>query len=117
MFFEPLNFVENLKYMGVGMLGVFMIIGIIVIATYAIGKASPVSIMVDVDSFGTATVSEEVIIERVLKAFSFKPADMEKALGLRNPIFAASTNYGHFTKAELPWEKLDPAKLSILKGE
>ncbi|MBR5895277.1 MAG: methionine adenosyltransferase [Akkermansia sp.] len=84
---------------------------------YAIGKASPVSIMVDVDSFGTATVSEEVIIERVLKAFSFKPADMEKALGLRNPIFAASTNYGHFTKAELPWEKLDPAKLSILKGE
>ena len=84
---------------------------------YAIGKASPVSIMVDVDSFGTATVSEEVIIERVLKAFSFKPADMEKALGLRHPIFAASTNYGHFTKAELPWEKLDPAKLSILKGE
>ena len=40
MFFEPLNFVENLKYMGVGMLGVFMIIGIIVIATYAIGKAA-----------------------------------------------------------------------------
>ena len=83
---------------------------------YAIGKASPVSIMVDVDSFGTASVSEDVIIERVLKAFSFKPADMEKALGLRNPIFARSTNYGHFTKADLPWEQLDPAKLEILKG-
>ncbi len=83
---------------------------------YAIGKASPVSIMVDVDSFGTASVSEDVIIERVLKAFSFKPADMERALGLRNPIFARSTNYGHFTKADLPWEQLDPAKLEILKG-
>ena len=83
---------------------------------YAIGKASPVSIMVDVDCFGTASVSEDVIIERVLKAFSFKPADMEKALGLRNPIFARSTNYGHFTKADLPWEQLDPAKLEILKG-
>ncbi len=83
---------------------------------YAIGKASPVSIMVDVDSFGTASVSEDVIIERVLRAFSFKPADMERALGLRNPIFARSTNYGHFTKADLPWEQLDPDKLAILKG-
>ncbi len=83
---------------------------------YAIGKASPVSIMVDVDSFGTASVSEDVIIERVLRAFSFKPADMERALGLRNPIFARSTNYGHFTKSDLPWEQIDPEKLAILKG-
>lgn len=84
---------------------------------YAIGKASPVSIMVDVDSFGTSTVSEDIIIERVLKAFSFKPADMESALGLRRPIFARSTNYGHFSRADLPWEQLDPARLAILKGE
>ena len=40
MFFEPYQFVENLKYMGVGMLGVFMIIGIIVASTYIIGKAT-----------------------------------------------------------------------------
>ena len=84
---------------------------------YAIGKASPVSIMVDVETFGSAHVDEAVIIERVLKAFSFKPADMEKVLGLRRPIFARSTNYGHFTKAELPWEQLDPARLAILKAE
>ncbi|MBR3925656.1 MAG: methionine adenosyltransferase [Akkermansia sp.] len=84
---------------------------------YAIGKASPVSIMVDVDSFGTATIDEDTIIERVLKAFSFKPADMERVLGLRNPIFARSTNYGHFTKTDLPWEQLDSARLAILKGE
>ena len=32
-----MNFVENLKYMGIGMLGVFMIIALIIIATYAIG--------------------------------------------------------------------------------
>ena len=36
--FEPMNFIYYLKYMGVGMLGVFMIIGIIMAATYAIGK-------------------------------------------------------------------------------
>lgn len=84
---------------------------------YAIGKASPVSIMVDVETFGSAHVDESVIIERVLKAFSFKPADMERVLGLRRPIFTRSTNYGHFTKADLPWEQLDPARLAILKGE
>ena len=38
MEFNPINFVHSLKYMGIGMLGVFMIIGIIILATYAIGK-------------------------------------------------------------------------------
>ena len=36
--FKPMEFVYNLKYMGVGMLGVFMIVGIIMAATYAIAK-------------------------------------------------------------------------------
>lgn len=36
--FEPIEFVNNLKYMGIGMLGVFLIVGIIMCATYAIGK-------------------------------------------------------------------------------
>ena len=38
--FEPMNFVTNLKWMGVGMLGVFMIVGIIMVATYIIGSVS-----------------------------------------------------------------------------
>ena len=84
---------------------------------YAIGKASPVSIMIDVDTFGTAALSDEEIISRVKKAFSFKPADMESALGLRRPIFRHSTNYGHFTKEDLPWETLDPTRLAVLRGE
>ena len=33
MYFAPTAFVENLKYMGIGMIGVFLIIGIIVLAT------------------------------------------------------------------------------------
>ena len=36
--FEPIEFVNNLKYMGIGMLGVFMIVGIIIVATYAVNK-------------------------------------------------------------------------------
>ena len=38
--FAPIEFVNNLKYMGIGMLGVFIIIGIIIGATYAISKLS-----------------------------------------------------------------------------
>ena len=38
--FEPYAFIENLSFMGIGMLGVFMIIGIIIVSTYAIGKIS-----------------------------------------------------------------------------
>ena len=40
LYFNAMSFVENLKYMGVGMLGVFMIVGIIVAATYLIGYAT-----------------------------------------------------------------------------
>lgn len=36
--FEPIQFINYLKYMGVGMAGVFIIVGIIIAATYAIGK-------------------------------------------------------------------------------
>ncbi len=83
---------------------------------YAIGKAAPVSIMIDVETYGTAKVDESEIIARVKKAFSFKPADMVAALGLREPIFARSTNYGHFSKADLPWERLSEEKLAVLRG-
>ena len=40
MEFNPMNFISSLKYMGVGMLGVFMIIAIIITATYLIGYAT-----------------------------------------------------------------------------
>ena len=36
-YFAPLKFVENLKYMGIGMLGVFVIVGVIMAATYLTG--------------------------------------------------------------------------------
>ena len=36
--FNPMNFVSNLKYMGVGMLTIFIIIGAIILATMLINK-------------------------------------------------------------------------------
>ncbi len=30
MYFEPMNFINNLQYMGLGMLGIFVVIGAII---------------------------------------------------------------------------------------
>ena len=38
MYFEHMKFIENLKYMGIGMLGVFIIVGIIMASVYVIGS-------------------------------------------------------------------------------
>ena len=38
MYFEPFQFVANLKYMGIGMLGVFLVVGIIMASVYVIGS-------------------------------------------------------------------------------
>lgn len=36
--FNPVNFVKNLQYMGIGMLVIFVIIGIIILTTLVINK-------------------------------------------------------------------------------
>ena len=38
MQFNPANFVSNLRYMGLGMLGIFVVLGIIILVTLALGK-------------------------------------------------------------------------------
>ena len=78
---------------------------------YAIGYPHPVSVYVD--TFGTGAVSDQIIAEAVTKVFSFKPADIIKQLDLLRPIYRETTNYGHFGKDGLPWEKTD--KVAALK--
>jgi S-adenosylmethionine synthetase len=70
---------------------------------YAIGHPEPVSIWVD--AMGTAKVPEEQITAAVRATFSFKPAAIVKQLDLLRPIYRSTTNYGHFGKADLPWEQ------------
>ena len=76
---------------------------------YAIGHPLPVS--VHIDTFGTGIVSDEKILAAVNTVFSFKPADIVKALKLLRPIYSKSTNYGHFGKTDpdLTWEATDKA--------
>ena len=52
---------------------------------YAIGVAKPISVLVD--TFGTATVSEEKISAAVSKVFDLRPAAIIEMLDLRRPIY------------------------------
>ncbi len=38
MNFEPINFIKNLAYMGKGMLGILVVIGVIVLLTMLLNK-------------------------------------------------------------------------------
>ena len=71
---------------------------------YAIGVEQPMSIFVD--TFGTNTIPEEEIEEIIKRNFDLTPKGIIEYLGLREPIFTKTTNYGHFGKPELPWEKI-----------
>jgi len=74
---------------------------------YAIGKASPVGLYVE--TFGTAKVEEQVIIESIRDVFDLRPASIIRDLDLLRPIYAQTATYGHFGR-ELPdftWERLD----------
>ncbi|MBI2813096.1 MAG: methionine adenosyltransferase [Opitutae bacterium] len=70
---------------------------------YAIGHPEPVSVYVD--TMGTGRVRDEKIARAVTRVFGFKPADIIGQLNLLRPIYRATTNYGHFGKAGLPWEQ------------
>ncbi len=72
---------------------------------YAIGVAHPVALQVH--TFGTSKYSDEQISKILYKVFDFRPLAIIENLHLREPIFAKSTNYGHFGKDYLPWEKCD----------
>ena len=71
---------------------------------YAIGMEQPMSIYIN--TFGTGTKSDEELEEIIKRNFDLTPKGIINYLGLREPIFTKTTNYGHFGKANLPWEKI-----------
>ncbi len=71
---------------------------------YAIGVAKPVSVYID--TFGTNTIPEEEIVQKVNNKFDLTPTGIINYLDLRKPIYRLTTNYGHFGKDNLSWEKI-----------
>jgi len=80
---------------------------------YAIGVASPVSVLVE--TFGTGVVSDEKISEAVNKVFDFRPSAIIRDLDLRRPIYRKLAAYGHMGREDLGvrWEDTDKAAALI----
>ncbi len=83
--------------------------------SYVIGVAHPLS--VSIETFGTAKVDQEVILNLINKHFDLRPGAIIQTLDLRRPIYRPTACYGHFGRddLDLPWEKTDKAE--ILKAE
>ena len=81
---------------------------------YAIGVANPVSIRVD--TFGTGTVSEEVLAKAVPEVFQLTPDGIIEMLDLRKPQYRKLDAYGHMGREDLgvAWERRD--KVDALKA-
>jgi S-adenosylmethionine synthetase len=86
--------------------------------SYAIGVARPVSIMVE--TFGTAKVDENKLLQAVKEHFELRPAGIIQSFNLRDlpsknngRFYQNVAAYGHFgrTDLNLPWERTDKAEL------
>jgi S-adenosylmethionine synthetase len=83
---------------------------------YVIGKAYPLS--VSVETYSTNKISNEKILELILKHFDLRPAAIIKYFDLRRPIYRQTAAYGHFGRSDidLPWEKTDLAETLRKEG-
>ena len=71
---------------------------------YAIGMKEPLSIYIN--TFGTGVKSDEEIANLIKEKFDLTPAGIISYLDLKKPIYRKTTNYGHFGKDDLSWERI-----------
>lgn len=71
---------------------------------YSIGVAKPVAIYVN--TFGTNTIPEDEIVNKINNKFDLTPRGIINYLDLQKPIYRQTTNYGHFGKENLSWERI-----------
>ena len=72
--------------------------------SYAIGVEKPLSIYVN--TYGTGKMEDEEIAKLIEDKFDLTPNGIINYLKLKEPIYSQTTNYGHFGKENLPWEKI-----------
>jgi S-adenosylmethionine synthetase len=77
---------------------------------YAIGKAEPVSLMIN--TAGTSVIPPDQIARIIQEEFDFRPSAIIERLDLLNPIYTRTAAYGHFGREEkgFTWEVTDMAK-------
>lgn len=77
---------------------------------YTIGRAEPVSLMIDTS--GTSKISPDRIAEIVHELFDLKPKAIIRYLDLLRPIYKKTACYGHFgrNEPEFTWESTHRAE-------
>tara|TARA_B100001248_G_scaffold182611_1_gene139058 strand:- start:622 stop:1866 length:1245 start_codon:yes stop_codon:yes gene_type:complete len=85
---------------------------------YVIGVAEPVSVRVE--TFGTSSLSEHDVGNRVKQVFDFRPGAIARDLRLQAPIYSITAAGGHFGRVptehgEFPWEVLHEDKIRALQ--
>ena len=87
---------------------------------YSIGVSEPISINLNIETFGTSNFSNSQINQIVLKCFDFRPASIIKELRLNKPIYTITSSGGHFGRKcdgdNFPWEKINTDKIKSLKN-
>ena len=71
---------------------------------YVIGYKEPIA--VGIDTFNTGKISDEEIINKIKETFPLTPSGIINYLDLRKPFYKKTTNYGHFGKEDMPYEKI-----------
>jgi S-adenosylmethionine synthetase len=79
--------------------------------SYAIGVAEPTSI--HVETFGTGRLEDATIIDLINTHFDLTPQGIINHHDLLRPIYRRTATYGHYGRADLPWERVD--KVADLK--
>lgn len=77
--------------------------------SYAIGLADPMSIFVS--SYGTSKYTEAQLTKIVEKNFNLRPGRIIRDLKLKEPVYQATSSYGHFGRNEFAWEVPKPIQL------
>lgn len=82
---------------------------------YAIGVSEPVSI--SIDTFGTGRLPDDVLCDWVRNCFDLRPSAIIQYLKLDSPIFAETTNYGHFGRSGFSWEQVNETAMDVLRSQ
>jgi S-adenosylmethionine synthetase len=85
--------------------------------SYAIGRAKPISIMIE--TFGTGKVSDEVLTRLIREHFDLRPKAIIDTMNLKRPMYRQTAAYGHFGRDDLdvPWERTDKAEALAAAAE
>jgi S-adenosylmethionine synthetase len=97
------------RYIAKNLVAANMADRVLVQLAYAIGIAEPVSIYVH--SYGTGKMSDKELAALVSRNVDCTPAGIISKLNLKRPIYRPTAAYGHFGRAEFPWEQTDLADL------